>query len=106
MARRRRKARLGAAPEDHVRRAAAASADVVSKAKIVVDNTRFGFCTRAYDSLNTATESYGRLRAENRAGGDRGTAEATTALHEARHTFFRRCVIPQNSNQQTLVVRR
>jgi hypothetical protein len=106
MARRRRKTRLGAASEDHARRAAAASADVVSKTKIVVENTRFGFCTRAYDNLNTATESYGRLRAENRAGAERGTSEATTAIHEARQAFFRRCVMPQNSNQQTLVVRR
>lgn len=72
----------------------------------MVENTRFGYCTRAYDSLNTATESYGRLRAENRAGGERGTSEATTALHDARTAFFRRCVMPQNSNQQTLVMRR
>ena len=106
MARRRRRSRLGAAPEDHARRAAAASEDVVSKSKIVVDNTRFGYCTRAYDNLNTATESFGRLRAENKAGGDAGTSKATTALHEARTAFFRRCVMPQNSNQQTLVMRR
>lgn len=72
----------------------------------VVDNTKYGFCTRAYDNLNTATESYGRLRAENKAGADRSTTEATGAIHEARQAFFRRCVMPQNSNQQTLVMRR
>lgn len=95
MTRKRRKRGLGSANEDHARRAHRAAQDVSSKSRVSVDSATQGLCTRAFDALNQAQEAYGELRANVHAGAAAPTKHAYDTMVNARHAFFRRCVVPQ-----------
>lgn len=65
------------------RRRRRASSSVAKHARASMDASRFGHCTKAFESLSEAQTAYGRSKT------------GASTLGEARQTFFRRCVVPQ-----------
>lgn len=95
--RKRRRSRLGSSDVEHNTRARKAAREAIALTRTVVENAGHGHCTRAFDALNAAQLHLGEYKAETHGGSARAqmTADAYTALTEARQTFFRRCVVPQ-----------
>lgn len=60
-----------------------AAGAVTKHARAAADAALHGHCTRAFEALSEAQTAYGRSKT------------GTSALGEARQTFFRECVVPQ-----------